>query len=178
MGYKTIYVAPETYERLILYKHAGMTFDEVINEMMDMMSEEEFYEHVLEEHKKRLKKIKAGEYVEADSLSEALKQVWGALLPKYRIIYGTDYLKDIKKIVKSGDKKIVSNTEKIIAKLKTDPHKKRSGVDIKLISSRKDAVYRVRIGKYRMVYEIDEAEKKIMLTMIFLKTSDKDYKKK
>ena len=75
MGYKTINVAPETYERLILYKHAGMTFDEVITEMMDMMSEEEFYKHVLEEHKKRLEKIKAGEYVEADSLSEALKQV-------------------------------------------------------------------------------------------------------
>jgi predicted CopG family antitoxin len=75
MGYKTINVAPETYERLILYKHAGMTFDEVITEMMDMMPEEEFYEHVLEEHKKRLKKIKAGEYVDADSLSEALKQV-------------------------------------------------------------------------------------------------------
>jgi hypothetical protein len=52
-----------------------MTFDEVINDMMDMMSEEEFYEHVLEEHKKRLKKIKAGEYIEADSLTEALKEV-------------------------------------------------------------------------------------------------------
>ena len=75
MEYKTINVAPETYERLILYKHAGMTFDEVINEMMDMMSEEEFYEHVLEEHKKRLKKIKAGEYIEAGNLTKALKEV-------------------------------------------------------------------------------------------------------
>jgi predicted CopG family antitoxin len=75
MGYKTINVTPETYEKLILYKHAGMTFDEVINEMMDMMSEEEFYKHVLEEHRKRLKKIKAGEYIEADSLSEALEEV-------------------------------------------------------------------------------------------------------
>jgi addiction module RelE/StbE family toxin len=99
-------------------------------------------------------------------------------MPKYRIIYGTDYLKDLKKIVKSGDKKIVNKAEKIIEKLKTDPHRKRSGVDIKLISSSKDAVYRVRIGKYRMVYEIDETEKKIFLTMIFLKTSDKDYRKR
>jgi mRNA-degrading endonuclease RelE of RelBE toxin-antitoxin system len=99
-------------------------------------------------------------------------------LPKYRIIYGTDYLKDLKNIVKNGDKKIVNKSENIIEKLKIDPHKKRSGVNIKLISSRKDAVYRVRIGKYRMVYEIDEAEKKIFLTMIFLKTSDKNYKKR
>lgn len=99
-------------------------------------------------------------------------------MPTYRIIYGNAYLKDLKNIVKSGDKKIICKAEKIIEKLKIDPHKRRSGVDIKLISSRKDAVYRVRIGKYRMVYEIDEAERKIFLTMIFIKTSDKDYRKR
>jgi addiction module RelE/StbE family toxin len=97
-------------------------------------------------------------------------------LPKYRVIYGKDYLKDLKKIIKSGDKKVVSKAEQIIQKLKKDPHKKRSGVDIKLISSRKDAVYRVRIGKYRMVYEIDESEKKIYLTMIFPRGSGRGYK--
>ena len=94
---------------------------------------------------------------------------------KYRIIYGKDYLKDLKNIVKSGDKKIVNKVEQIIEKLKKDPHKKRSGVDIKLISSRKDAVYRVRIGKYRMVYEIDESEKKIFITMIFPRGSGRGY---
>ena len=88
-------------------------------------------------------------------------------MPKYRVIYGKDFLKDLKNIVKSGDKKVISKAEQIIEKLKIDPHKKRSGVDIKLISSRKDAVHRVRIGNYRMVYEIDEPEKKIILTMIF-----------
>ena len=75
MTYKTINVAPETYERLVFYKHAGMSFDEVINEMMDMMPEEEFYEHVLEEHRRRLNKIKAGEFVETDDLDKALKEV-------------------------------------------------------------------------------------------------------
>lgn len=176
MYYKTINVAPETYERLVLYKHAGMSFDEVISEMMDMMSEEDFYKHVLDEHRRRLKKIKAGEYVEADDLDKALQEVWGALLPEYKVIYGKDFLKDLKKIIKSGDKKIKGKVENILEQLKMDPHKKRSGVDIKLISPRKEAVYRVRIGKYRMVYEIDEAEKIVFLTMIFLKTSEQDYR--
>jgi predicted CopG family antitoxin len=75
MSYKTINVSPETYERLILYKHAGMSFDEVINEMMEMMPEEDFYEHVLEEHRRRLKKIKDGELVETEDLDKALKEV-------------------------------------------------------------------------------------------------------
>jgi addiction module RelE/StbE family toxin len=97
-------------------------------------------------------------------------------LPKYGIIYGKGFLKDVKKIIKSGDKEIVSKAEQVIEKLKIDPHRKRSGVNIKLISSRKEAVYRVRVGKYRIVYEIDEARKKIYLTMFFLKTSEQDYK--
>ena len=126
MTYKTINVAPETYERLILYKHAGMTFDEVITEMMSMMPEEEFYIHVLEEHRKRLKKIKAGEFVETDDIDKALEEVWGALLSKYTIIYGKDFLKDLKKIIKSGDKKIKNKVEQTVEKLKIEPHKKNS----------------------------------------------------
>ena len=41
-------------------------------------------------------------------------------------------------------------------------------MDIKLISTNKEAVYRVRRGKYRLVYEIDEQSKTIILTMFFL----------
>jgi addiction module RelE/StbE family toxin len=93
----------------------------------------------------------------------------------YRIIYGKEFLRDLKKIIKGGNKKIKDRVQDIVEKLKKEPHKKRSGLDIKLISQRKDAVYRVRIGKYRMVYEIDEKEKNIFLTMIFLKTSEQDY---
>ena len=75
MTYKTINVAPETYEKLVLYKHIGMTFDDILNKMMDLMSEEEFYEHVLEEHRKRIKKIKAGEFIESDDLDKALEEI-------------------------------------------------------------------------------------------------------
>ena len=97
-------------------------------------------------------------------------------MQRYSIIYGKDFLRDLKRIIKSGDKKVKEKVENIIEKLKIEPHKKRSGVDIKLISPRKEAVYRVRIGKYRMVYQIDEDAKKIYITMIFLKTSPQDYR--
>ena len=92
-------------------------------------------------------------------------------MSKYKAIYGKDFLKDLKKLIISGDQKIKDRVASIIQELKDDPHKKRSGVDIKLISPREEAVYRVRIGKYRMVYEIDENEKKIFITMIFIRGS-------
>ena len=75
MAYKTINVLPETYRRLVLYKHAGMSFNDVLNEIMDLVSEDDFYEHVLEEHRKRMSKIKAGEFVEAEDLDKALEKL-------------------------------------------------------------------------------------------------------
>ena len=87
----------------------------------------------------------------------------------YKILQGKDFLKDVKKILKSGDKSLLSDIQRAIDELKNDPHKKRPKMDIKLISPKKESIYRVRLGKYRLVYEIDETNKTIILTMFFIR---------
>jgi addiction module RelE/StbE family toxin len=82
---------------------------------------------------------------------------------------GRDFLKDVKKIIKSGDKSILIDIQRVIDELKINPYKKRPKVDIKLISSKKESTYRVRLGKYRLIYEIDESKKTITLTMFFIR---------
>lgn len=72
MPYKTINVNPETYDRFVYYKHANMTFDEVLNEMMDKISEEEFYKHILEEHREEIRKMKEGDHLTEDDLDDFL----------------------------------------------------------------------------------------------------------
>jgi hypothetical protein len=52
-----------------------MTFDDVINEVLNNVDEEDFYRIILKEHRRRMKKVRAGEYIETDDLSEALKKV-------------------------------------------------------------------------------------------------------
>ena len=74
----------------------------------------------------------------------------------YKILQGKNFLRDVKKILKSGDKSLLSDIQRVINELKIDPHKKRPKIDIKLISPKKEAVYRIRLGKYRLVYEVDE----------------------
>ncbi len=69
--YKTINVKPETYARLLMYKHAGLTFDEVLNELMNLVSEDKFYKIILKEHRKRMRDK---DFIEASSLEEALKR--------------------------------------------------------------------------------------------------------
>ena len=85
----------------------------------------------------------------------------------YQIIYGKDFLSDLKNIIKGGNKSIKNKINEIVLELKSDPHRKRPKVDLKLISSKSEAVYRVRLGKYRLIYQIEEKEKKINITMIF-----------
>lgn len=89
--------------------------------------------------------------------------------PRYRIIWGKDFLKDLKAIIKGGNKRIKDQVEQATAEISVDSYRNRPKADIKLISSREDAVYRIRIGKYRMIYEVNEKEKKIDVTMIFIR---------
>ncbi len=88
-------------------------------------------------------------------------------LKAYLIIYAKDFLKDLKGIIKGGNKSIKKKVIETVEELKSNPYRKRPKCDLKLISSKSEAVYRVRLGKYRLVYEIDENEKKINITMIF-----------
>ena len=88
---------------------------------------------------------------------------------KYDIIQGKDFLKDVKNILKSGNKSILAEIQDVINELKNNPHKKRPKMDIKLISSKKESTYRVRLGKYRLIYEINESNKTIYLTMFFIR---------
>ena len=73
--YKTINITPDTYERLIFYKHGNMTFDDVINKILNNVDEEEFYHYILEEHREKIKKIRKGDYIESDNLDDALNQI-------------------------------------------------------------------------------------------------------
>jgi len=72
MTYKTINVTEGTYDRLVYYKHGNMTFDEVLNKLMDEISEEEFYRSILEEHKRIVEDMKKGNYLSREDLEKYL----------------------------------------------------------------------------------------------------------
>jgi len=75
MNYRTINITSKTYEKLVLYKHGNMSFDDVINEIIKLVEEKKFYKHILEKHRKRMEKIKDGDYIKTDNLEDALKNV-------------------------------------------------------------------------------------------------------
>ncbi|MFW3145424.1 MAG: type II toxin-antitoxin system RelE family toxin [Thermoplasmatota archaeon] len=82
-------------------------------------------------------------------------------------MYSKKFGKGLKDIIKSGKPEMRDRVRELSSLLKQDPHTKRPNVDLKLISFRKESIYRVRIGDYRIVYEVDEENKLIMVTKIF-----------
>jgi len=68
MTYRTINLKPTTYERLLRYKHMDMTFDDVIDRILDELDPNEMYQAAIEEHEMRLKAMGEGEYVTLASL--------------------------------------------------------------------------------------------------------------
>lgn len=72
MSYKTVNVAPSTYERLRTYKVAGKTFDEVLNALMDRTDPRDLHAAILREHQRRLRRMKRGDFRTLEDLDRAL----------------------------------------------------------------------------------------------------------
>ena len=85
----------------------------------------------------------------------------------YSIEYNDKFVRDLKKITKGGNEYLVDKIIELEEGLKRDPHKKRAKVDIKLISNKEEGIYRLRIGNYRFIYEVNEENKMISFTMAF-----------
>ncbi len=73
MAYRTINVRPTTYERLLRYKHMDMTFDDVLDSILDEVDPVEMYQAVLKEHNKLLTAMNDGEYVTLAALKKKYK---------------------------------------------------------------------------------------------------------
>ena len=93
----------------------------------------------------------------------------GVDLITYELRHSKRFAKNLKKIIQSGKPEMRSKVKQVLNEIKQDPHTKRPTVDIKLISSKEEGIYRIRIGEYRITYEIDENEKIIMITTIFIR---------
>ena len=57
--------------------------------------------------------------------------------------------------------------DRVLNELKADPFRKRPNADIKLISTVKDGVYRLRMGGYRIIYQVKRKEREVILTILF-----------
>ena len=69
------------------------------------------------------------------------------------------------------------NISERLGGLEENPYRRRPLVDIKKLSGFKSPpMYRLRVGKHRIEYFVDESQKTIYITNAFLRSGDSDYR--
>ena len=84
----------------------------------------------------------------------------------YRILWHDDVLKDLKKVDRGQAKIIIEKVDKYLV---NNPYKLG-----KLLTGHLRGFYRYRIGKYRIIYTIEEAE--LIILVLRVGKRDKIYK--
>ena len=91
--------------------------------------------------------------------------------------YTAIFLPKAEKYLVKLDQDNCEQIEKHVGELIKDPYKRRSLADIKKLGGFKSpAMYRIRIGRQRLEYFVDESVKVIYITNAFLRSGDSDYR--
>ena len=70
-------------------------------------------------------------------------------------------------MMKKGDRSLFDRIEGALNELAIDPFIPRPELDIRLISSRKMGIYRIWVGRYRILYQVKNKEKQVIITALF-----------
>jgi mRNA-degrading endonuclease RelE of RelBE toxin-antitoxin system len=91
--------------------------------------------------------------------------------------YSVIILLKAQKYLDTLDEWTITNIGSSIAELNKNPYRSRPLVDIiKLRGFKSPPMYRLRVGRHRLEYFIDENDKTITVTNAFLRSGDSDYR--
>jgi mRNA-degrading endonuclease RelE of RelBE toxin-antitoxin system len=91
--------------------------------------------------------------------------------------YTAIFLPKAEKYLVKLDQDTYEQIEEHVEELKKNPYKRRPLADIKKLGGYKSpAMYRMRIGRQRLEYFVDESEKAIYITKAFPRSGDSDYR--
>ncbi|MDG6224018.1 MAG: type II toxin-antitoxin system RelE/ParE family toxin [Candidatus Thermoplasmatota archaeon] len=98
-----------------------------------------------------------------------MKKLWrGGVVIVFELRYSNRFAQQSKNILGSKDLKFKEHLIEHIKVLGDDPYHSRPGCDIKKIEAQGNS-YRLRIGDYRVMYEIDPEEHVVYLVQIFFR---------
>ena len=80
----------------------------------------------------------------------------------YEVLIDERVEKDLEKVPKYVVKKFL----RLLDEFEKNPIRPRSGFDVKPMEGYPDNTYRLRIGKYRVLYAVDNDNKKVRITTV------------
>ncbi len=86
----------------------------------------------------------------------------GKEVTPYEVLVDERVERDLEKVPKY----VVEKFLKLFDEFEKNPIRSRSGFDVKLMEGYPDNTYRLRIGKYRVLYSVDNDTKKVRITSV------------
>lgn len=80
----------------------------------------------------------------------------------YEVLIDERVEKDLEKVPKY----VVEKFLRLLDEFEKNPIRPRSGFDVKPLEGYPDNTYRLRIGKYRVLYAVDNDNKKVRITTV------------
>ena len=77
-------------------------------------------------------------------------------------MFSVDYSKQAEKFLEKAEKSLLKRLLKKMEDLRSDPHPRES----KMVQGYKEKLFRVRVGDYRILYEVDYMKNKIGVVKI------------
>lgn len=88
-------------------------------------------------------------------------------MARFTVVIHPRFPKELEAIKRAGRKHVAGRILSSLRLLAEDPFQARPGLDIKPLAIAGGAVFRLRVGDYRVLYEVDVASKKVFVTTVF-----------
>ena len=88
-------------------------------------------------------------------------------MARFTVVIHPRFVKELEAIKRAGRKDIAGRILSALRLLEQHPFHARPGLDIKPLAIAGGSVLRLRVGDYRILYEVDVASKKVFVTTLF-----------
>ncbi len=85
----------------------------------------------------------------------------------FAVVIDPEFYKELKAIERAGRRDIVKRILRALHMLEEDPVVARPGLDVKPLAGMMGRVFRLRVGDYRVLYEVDVKSRQVFVTTVF-----------
>ena len=88
-------------------------------------------------------------------------------MARFTVVIHLRFVKELEAIKRAGRKDIAGRILSALRLLEQDPFQARPGLDIKPLAIAGGSVFRLRVGDYRVLYEVDVTSETVFVTAVF-----------
>jgi len=88
-------------------------------------------------------------------------------MARFAVVIHPRFPKELEAIKRAGRKDIAGRILSALRLLEQDPFQARPGLDIKPLAIAGGSVFRLRVGDYRVLYEVDVTSETVFVTAVF-----------